>query len=147
MGELTALSHLVLRLLADLLGLTALAIKPRQSIEAENLFLRRQLALYRELGVKPRRVDAATRIGLALLSTLFNWHSALVVVHPASSTQEAMVSAPSRDGFRTRQISSRDSSRALQFGQNKQHELGAVALDCLLTVEHAQHSPINREKS
>ena len=34
------------------------------------LFLRRQLALYVERGVKPRRIDAATRVSLALLSRL-----------------------------------------------------------------------------
>jgi hypothetical protein len=36
--------------------------------KAENLFLRRQLALYIERGVKPRRIDPVTRIGLTLLS-------------------------------------------------------------------------------
>jgi hypothetical protein len=49
-------------------------------IQAENLFLRRQLALYMELGATPRRLDAATRIALTLLSRLFNWRDALVVV-------------------------------------------------------------------
>jgi len=51
-------------------------------VEAENLFLRRQLALYRERGVKPRRVDAATRVTLALLAHCFDWRSVLVVVRP-----------------------------------------------------------------
>ncbi len=32
--------------------------------------------------MKPRRVDAATRVSLMLLSRLFNWRSALVVVRP-----------------------------------------------------------------
>jgi hypothetical protein len=32
-----------------------------RALEAEILFLRRQLALYVERGVKPRRIDAATR--------------------------------------------------------------------------------------
>jgi putative transposase len=43
---------------------------------AENLFLRRQLALYVERGVKSRRVDPVTRISLALLSRLFDWPDA-----------------------------------------------------------------------
>lgn len=51
-------------------------------MEAENLFLRRQLALYRERGVKPKRIDAATRVTLTLLSRWFYWRSALVVVLP-----------------------------------------------------------------
>src|SRR6266851_4408122 len=37
---------MILRLLADLIGLLALAVVPRRSIEAENLVLRRQLAKY-----------------------------------------------------------------------------------------------------
>jgi putative transposase len=53
-----------------------------QRIQAENLFLRRQLALYVERGVKPRRIDFATRLTLTLLSHLFNWRDALVVVQP-----------------------------------------------------------------
>jgi hypothetical protein len=39
----------------------------RSSLEAEILFLRRQLALYMERGVKPRRIDSATRVSLAFL--------------------------------------------------------------------------------
>ena len=76
------LARIVLRLLADLAGLVVLSLRPRRSVEAENLFLRRQLALYQERGVKPRRVDAATRVSLALLSRLFDWRDALVVVRP-----------------------------------------------------------------
>ncbi len=49
-------------------------------LEAEVLFLRRQLALYVERRVKPRRLNAAMRVSLALLSRLFEWRSALVVV-------------------------------------------------------------------
>jgi len=51
-------------------------------LQAEVLFLRRQLALYLERGAKPGRIDAATRLSLALLSRLFDWRSALVVVQP-----------------------------------------------------------------
>jgi len=59
-----------------------LSLRPRRSVEAKNLLLRRELALYLERGVKPRRVDAATRVSLALLSRLFDWRDALVVVRP-----------------------------------------------------------------
>jgi len=34
----------------------------------------------RQLGAKPRRMDSATRIALALLSQLFDWRDSLVVV-------------------------------------------------------------------
>ena len=59
---------IVIDLAADLLRWLLLAFRSRQSIQAENLFLRRQLALYIERGVKPRRIDAATRIDLTFRS-------------------------------------------------------------------------------
>ena len=52
------------------------------STAAEILVLRRQLALYKERAIKPRRIDRVTRISLALLSRFFNWREALVVVRP-----------------------------------------------------------------
>jgi putative transposase len=60
------------------------AFQSRRSLHAEVLFLRRQLALYVERGVKPRRIDPVTRISLAILSRFFNWRDALVVVRPGT---------------------------------------------------------------
>ena len=77
-----ALARMVVRLLADLIGLLMLTVRPRRSIEAENLVLRRQLALFKERGVKPRRIDAATRLSLAWLSRLCDWRSCVIVVRP-----------------------------------------------------------------
>ena len=54
----------------------------RLRLWAENLFLRRQLALYIERRVKPRRIDSVTRIVLTILSRFFDWRDALVVVRP-----------------------------------------------------------------
>jgi hypothetical protein len=59
-----------------------LALRSTSAVEAENLFLRRQLALYIERGVKPRRIDSVTRIVLTILSRFFDWRDALVVVRP-----------------------------------------------------------------
>jgi hypothetical protein len=73
---------MVLRLVADLSGLLVLAVRPRRSIEAENLVLRRQLALFKERGIKPRRIDAATRSSLAWLSRFCDWRSCVIVVRP-----------------------------------------------------------------
>jgi hypothetical protein len=56
--------------------------RSRRSLGAENLLLRRQLALYTERGLKPRRIDAATRVSLTWLSSLCDWRSTLVVVRP-----------------------------------------------------------------
>jgi putative transposase len=73
---------MVTRLLADLIGLLMLTVRRRRSIEAENLVLRGQLALFKERGVKPRRIDAATRLSLAWLSRLCDWRSCVIVVRP-----------------------------------------------------------------
>src|SRR6266446_3568437 len=80
--SMTALFQIVLRLLIDLIALLALAFRRRRATAAEILVLRRQIALYKERGIKPRRIDAVTRISLALLSRFFNWQDALVVVRP-----------------------------------------------------------------
>ena len=80
--RVNAFLQIVLRLLTDVACLVAFSCRPRRSLEAENLFLRRQLALYRERGIQPRRVDAATRVSLALLSRLVAWRDALVIVRP-----------------------------------------------------------------
>jgi hypothetical protein len=45
-----ALVQIVLRLLADLLALVALAFRPRRATAAEILVLRRRLALYKATG-------------------------------------------------------------------------------------------------
>jgi hypothetical protein len=51
------LFQIVLRLLIDLIALTALAFRQRRATAAEVLLLRRQIALYKERGIKPRRID------------------------------------------------------------------------------------------
>jgi hypothetical protein len=56
-----------------------------RAIEAENLVLRRQVALFRERGMKRRRIDAATRVSVVLLSQLCDWRSGLVIVRPENS--------------------------------------------------------------
>ena len=62
---------ILIQLIGQTLCWFRLAFRSTQSIMAENLFLRRQLALYVERGVKSRRVDQVTRISLVLLSRLF----------------------------------------------------------------------------
>src|ERR1017187_9022996 len=52
------------------------------ALKAENLFLRKQLALYAERKTKPRRASAAIRLALVLLSQLFPWRDALINVKP-----------------------------------------------------------------
>ena len=55
-------------LAVDLVRLVGLAARPRAALVAENLFLRKQLALFQERKVRPRRADAVTRWMMAALS-------------------------------------------------------------------------------
>ena len=48
------------RLIEDSIRWALLLCRSTNSIRAENLFLRRQLALYIERGARPGRIDAAT---------------------------------------------------------------------------------------
>jgi putative transposase len=72
------------RLLCDVVSLARLALTPRAQLAAENLFLRKQLALYQERHVKPKRPDPATRVVLVVLSRLLDWRALLTVVQPAT---------------------------------------------------------------
>ncbi len=74
---MVVLIRIAVQLLADAAGFAVLLFRPNQSVEAENLFLRRQLGLFKDRGIKPRRVDAATRISFAVQARLFNWRDAL----------------------------------------------------------------------
>ena len=57
-------------------------MRSRRALAAENLFLRKQLALFQERKVKPRTADDATRWIMATLSRLFAWRDALWNVKP-----------------------------------------------------------------
>ena len=62
-----------LQILGDSFRFLALCLRPKTSLAAENLFLRKQLAFYQERKVKPRRADNPTRLTLVLLGRWFNW--------------------------------------------------------------------------
>jgi hypothetical protein len=68
----------------DLISLAWSAMQSRAHLAAENLFLRKQLAMYVERSVKPRRADDATRIDLVGLSRFLEWRQLLTVVKPAT---------------------------------------------------------------
>ena len=71
-------------LLGDRLQFLRLCLRLPTALAAENLFLRKQLALYQERRVAPRRATAATRLALTWLSAWFDWRQALVIVQPAT---------------------------------------------------------------
>jgi len=56
------------RVLVDVVGFLSLSLRSRSQLAAENLFLRKQLALYAERRVRARRADDATRITMVLLA-------------------------------------------------------------------------------
>jgi putative transposase len=72
----------VVNVIADVARLGLLTLQSRTQLAAENLFLRKQLALYIERQVKPRRADDATRVTLVALSGLVDWRRLLVIVKP-----------------------------------------------------------------
>ena len=55
-----ALIRIIVQLFLDVARFAVLQLRSTRSVEAENLFLRRKLGLFKERGVKPQRVDAAT---------------------------------------------------------------------------------------
>jgi putative transposase len=74
----------LLLLLMDAWRFLRLCLRPSPALAAENLFLRKQLALYQERQIKPRRATPATRMALACLARWFDWRHALVLVQPST---------------------------------------------------------------
>ena len=87
MQGITSLRHLCsvgATLGVDPLRFGVACVRSRMTLAAENLFLRKQLALYREREVKPRRATDATRLVLVLLARVFPWRDTLLIVQPAT---------------------------------------------------------------
>ncbi len=82
LGPVRPLFGTILHVGLDLVAVISAAMRSRAQLAAENLFLRKQLALYLERQVKPRRADNATRITLVGLSWFVDWRQLLTVVKP-----------------------------------------------------------------
>ena len=80
------LTGLLLNLSADAWRYFILCLRPAPALAAENLFLRKQLALYEERQANPRRAADAIRLAMVWLSYWFDWQSALRIVKPATFT-------------------------------------------------------------
>jgi hypothetical protein len=70
--------------LVDLGTLLTLCLRSRAALAAENLFLRKQLALFEERKGQPHRATDAVRFVMSALGRLFDWRGALRVVQPDS---------------------------------------------------------------
>ena len=73
---------MLLRLIVDAVCYLGLCLRSNPKLVAEVLFLRKQLALYEERQVKPRRATNATRIIMVWLSHCFDWRAVLCIVTP-----------------------------------------------------------------
>ncbi len=85
MNMIRALNHLLtvsFVLFLDTVRFLSLSVRSGAALRAENLFLRKQLALYAERRVKARRANDGTRLVFVLLSRFFAWKDALVIVKP-----------------------------------------------------------------
>ena len=78
---LRALFVVVLAVLRDLIRIT---FRTRAEIIAENLFLRRQLALYQERKTRRRPPTPAGKLALIVLSRFFPWAPALAIVQSST---------------------------------------------------------------
>src|SRR5262252_4740362 len=87
-------------LLLDALRFIRLNLQPRCTLAAEDLFLRKQLALYLERQVEPRRPRAAAKLTLVLLSRLFPRRQASISSTPpvanGAQLEDRFASYPNR---------------------------------------------------
>jgi transposase InsO family protein len=82
MESLEHLFQTIFAVCLDILMFTRLCLRPTTAVAAENVFLRKQLDLFLERKVKPRRATDSIRFTLARLSRWFDWGDALVAFKP-----------------------------------------------------------------
>ena len=76
------LTRTIFAVLLDIVAFTRLCLRPTTAVAAENLFLRKQLGLFVERKIKPRRATDSIRFTLARLSRWFDWRNTLIAVKP-----------------------------------------------------------------
>ena len=84
---ITRLSKMVRSLrtiVSDGLSFFAAVWRRRTALSAENLFLRKQLALFREREKKAMPTTPADRFVFSRLARWFDWRSALLIVKPTT---------------------------------------------------------------
>ena len=78
---------MLLTLALDTARFLWLCLRTPVTLTAEDLFLRKQLTMYQERDVKPRRATNATRFALVWLSRWCDWRQTLAVVTPETFTR------------------------------------------------------------
>jgi transposase InsO family protein len=82
MQQFSHLMQTIFGVFLDALTFLRLCLRPTVTVAAENLFLRKQLGLFVERKVRPRRATDSIRFTLARLCSWFDWQNALIVVKP-----------------------------------------------------------------
>jgi putative transposase len=85
--HLMQLTAMLLSLGVDAVRFLRLCLRLRPTLAAENLFLRKQLALYQERHVKPQRATNAMCLALVWLGHWCDWRTALAIVTPQTFTR------------------------------------------------------------
>lgn len=83
-GQLSKLTIALQIVVADSHSFCAALLRNRTALAAENVFLRKQLALFQEREKKPKRTSATDRFVLTELAGFFDWRGALLIVKPAT---------------------------------------------------------------
>ena len=90
--RLGCLTYPWLTRLADGARFLRLCLRSPAALAAANLFVRKQLALYQERHITPRRATDATRLALVWLGRWFDWRQTLAVVMAGhSSVYETLI--------------------------------------------------------
>ena len=79
---MTRQTGIIFEVLLDALQFVRTALHSHRQLAAENLFLRKQLALYIERQTKPRRATDGTRLTLVMLAHFIDWRPVLTIVQP-----------------------------------------------------------------
>ena len=83
-GQVSKLIIALQIVVSDSLGFCAALFRSHTALAAENLFLRKQLALFQELEQKAKATTAADRFVFSKLARFFDRSKALVIVKPAT---------------------------------------------------------------
>jgi hypothetical protein len=134
----------------DLVSLTFSAMRSRARLAAENLFLRKQLALYVERQAKPRRSNNATRITLVTLSRFLEWRQLLTIVKPETLIRLAPKGIPAvlalEIAWARSAAGSSGRSAADRDDGGGESDLGR-GTDCCGAPRQARHSPLSADCS
>ena len=86
---LQSLLLILITIVAQGIQFLRLALSSRAALSAEVLFLRKQLAFYREHQISPRGLTVPARFSLVLWSRFFHWREALLIVKPRDPSRLA----------------------------------------------------------